>query len=183
MQLFFILVQPLSDEFLRFSLKISSLGVRRLCVNRALRSFRCSPAPTAGTGPLQKLPTTGSEGLDLSLARMDGNKSNWTMPYRRWWRKAKKKGGEWSEGNDHRRVRARFIPCFSLSPNKSPATQASVSHFQIGDWGRWKEKIVFLFLSRIPPSFSSFARVLVDFQKKKKKTSVCRPRMFQCPNS
>lgn len=81
----------------------------------------------------------------------------------------KKRGGEWSEGNDHRRVRARFTPCFSLSPNKSPATQASVSHFQIGDWGRWKEKKVFLFLSRIPPSFSSFARVLVDFQKKKRK--------------
>ena len=40
---FFFLVQPPSDEFFRFSLKISSLGVRRLCVNCALRSFRCAP--------------------------------------------------------------------------------------------------------------------------------------------
>lgn len=43
--------------------------------------------------------------------------------------------------------------------------------FRLGVGGGEKKK-VFLFLSRIPPSFSSFARVLVDFQKKKKE-NVC----------
>ena len=96
-----ILLQPLSDKFLLFSLKIRGLEVRSHRENRARNDtyFAISkrryflfapppPLPTPGTGPPQTIPHPRARraGLVTGVARENGNRSKLTMYY---WMEAK----------------------------------------------------------------------------------------------